>query len=83
MNTLSIRDFRSNMAMVLDRADAGEKVIIRRRDKLYTLAPVTEDNFTITPELATKIEKARKEYREGKSLIFNSAAEAQKWLEEL
>ena len=71
------------MAAVFDRTDAGEKVLIRRRNNLYTLVPVTEDDFAITPELAAKIEKGRKEYREGRTMAFHTAAEAQKWMDEL
>jgi hypothetical protein len=33
--------------------------------------------------LAAKIEKARKEFREGKTLHFENAAAAQKWMDEL
>ena len=37
----------------------------------------------ISPYLSRKINKARKEHREGKTLSFNTAVDAQKWMDEL
>ncbi len=54
------------MASSFDRVDAGELVFIRRKNQLYAIVPV-EDDLTITPEMAAKLEKARQEYREGKT----------------
>lgn len=83
MSILNVRDFRSNMAAIFDRTDAGEKVFIRRRNNLYAIVPVTEDELDISPELAAKIERARQDHHEGKTLAFDSAAEAQKCMDEL
>ncbi|MBR2153832.1 MAG: hypothetical protein IJ901_04360 [Bacteroidaceae bacterium] len=83
MTQLTVRDFRKQMATSLDRVDAGEHVFIRRKNQLYTIIPVNEDELTITPALAAKIEKARQEFREGQTLRFETAAEAQKWMDEL
>jgi len=71
------------MASSFDRVDAGEQVFIRRKNHLYTIVPVQQDELTITPELAAKIEKARKEFREGKTLHFENATAAQRWMDEL
>ena len=83
MAALTMRDFRSNLATSFDRVDSGERVYIRRNSKLYTLVSVEDDDLTITPALAAKIEQARQEHREGKTLKFESAAAAQKWMDEL
>jgi hypothetical protein len=83
MTTLTARDFRSKMAETFDLTDAGERVFIRRKHRLYAIVPINEDELEITPELQAKIEKARKEYREGKTLSFNGASDAQKWMDEL
>lgn len=83
MAALTMRDFRSNLATSFDRVDSGERVYIRRNSKLYTLVSVEDDDLTITPALAAKIEQARREHREGKTLKFESAAAAQKWMDEL
>ena len=78
-----MRDFRSNLATSFDRVDGGERVYIRRNSKLYTLVSVEDDDLEITPALAAKIEQARQEHSEGKTLKFESAAAAQKWMDEL
>jgi len=83
MTALTMRDFRSNLATSFDRVDSGERIYIRRNRKLYTLVSVEDDDLTITPALAAKIEQARQEHREGKTLKFESAAAAQKWMDEL
>ena len=83
MTTLTVRDFRNQLASSLDSVDSGEHVFIRRKNKLYIIVPVEDDDLTITPELADKIETARKEFREGKTLKFESAEAAQKWMDEL
>lgn len=78
-----MRDFRSNLASSFDRVDGGERIYIRRNSRLYTIVPVDDDDLEITPALAAKIEKARQEHRDGKTLRFESAAAAQKWMDEL
>lgn len=82
MTTVSIRDFRSRMADIFNRVDNNEKVVIRRRNKLYSIVEIKEENI-ITPELQLSIDEARKELAEGKTKHFESAAEAQKWMESL
>ena len=72
MNTLTVADFRSQLAKYFDLVLAGEKVFIRRKNQLFTIIPVQEDELTITPELAAKIEKARKEYHDGKTVSLTS-----------
>ena len=84
MTTLTMTDFRSNMASSFDRVDAGEFVFINRgRQKTYAIIPVENDDLAITPELAAKIEKARQEFREGKGISLNSRDEMEKWFDSL
>ena len=84
MTTLTMSDFRSNMASSFDRVDAGEFVFINRgRQKTYAIIPVDDDDLAITPELAAKIEKARQEYRDGKGITLNSREEMEKWFDSL
>ena len=83
MTQLTIRDFRSQMASSFDRVDAGEHVFIRRKNQLYTIVPVSEDDLTITPELAAKIEKARQEYREGKTISLKTHEDVDKYFESM
>ncbi len=60
------------MATSLDWVDAGEHVFIRRRQQLYAIVPVQDSDQTITPELAERIETARQEYRDGKTISLSS-----------
>ena len=83
MTTLSIRDFRRNLAASLDRVDNGEQVLVRRGNKIYTIIAVDEQELEFSPQLAEKIERARTEFRSGETLAFENAAAAQQWMDEL
>ena len=83
MNTMTVRDFRTNLSANFDRVDAGERILVRRRNRVYTIVPVEDDDLTISPELQAKIDKARQGYKEGKTLHFESAEAVQKWMDEL
>jgi len=84
MTTLTMTDFRSNMASSFDRVDAGEFVFINRgRQKIYAIIPIEDDDLSISPELASKIEKARQEHRDGKGITLNSREEMEKWFDSL
>lgn len=71
------------MAHSFDRVDAGEQVFIRRKNQLYTIIPVHDDELTITSELATKIEKARQEFRDGKTISLKSHEDVDRYFEEM
>ena len=83
MTQLTVRDFRSQMASSFDRVDAGEHVFIRRKNQLYAIVPVDDDDLTITPELAAKIEKARQEYREGKTVSLKTHEDIDRYFESM
>lgn len=83
METLTARNFRNRMAASLDRVDAGEQIVFRRRNRLYAVVQVADDTPVLTPQLLSQIEKGRKEHKEGKTLRFNSAAEAQRWMDHI
>lgn len=83
MTQLTVRDFRSRMATSLDRVDAGEHLFIRRKNQLYAIVPIDDDDLTITPELASKIEKARQEYREGKTISLKTHEDIDRYFESM
>jgi len=83
MNTVSLSDFRSQMAALFDQAAAGKRVFIRRRKKVYALVPISDENSGITPELQKKIDKARKEYSEGKLTCVSTPEEMKAFLNAL
>ncbi len=72
------------MASSFDRVDAGEFVFINRgRQKIYAIIPIEDDDLAITPELATKIEQARQEYKEGKTISLNSHEDIDRYLDSM
>lgn len=83
MNTLTVANFRKDLSKVLDQAAAGEYVLIRRKKQMFTLVPVDEDELTITPELQSKINKARKEHKEGKTIACKTADDLTAFLDSL
>ena len=83
MTTLTIRNFRSNLAASLDRVDRGEQIMVRRGNKIYAIIVVEDGDLEITPQLAEKIDQARQEYRNGTTLEFENASAAQQWMDEL
>ena len=83
MTHLTVRDFRSQMATSFDKVDAGEQVFIRRKNQLYTIVPVKEEELSITPELAAKIEKARQQFHDGKTISLSSHEDIDRYFESM
>ena len=83
MNTMTVRDFRTNLSANFDRVDAGERILVRRRNRVYTIVAVEDHDLTITPELQAKIDKARQEYKEGKTTTIRTHEELDAFLESL
>ena len=80
---MTVRDFRTNLAANFDRVDAGERILVRRRNKVYTIVPVEDDDLTITLELQAKIDKARQEYKEGKTTTVRTHEELDAFFDSL
>lgn len=83
MEAVSMRDFRENLAGNFNRADKGEIVLIRRRNKIYTLTSVGAEDLMLTPELQEKIERVRQEYREGSSKTISTVQQLDNFLDSL
>lgn len=83
MEALSVRDYRNNLAASFARADKGEQVLIRRKNRIYALTSVGNEDLMLTPEMQKRIDKARQNFREGKTLHFENAESAHKWMDEL
>lgn len=49
MKILSVRDYRNNLASSFDRADEGERVLIRRKNTLYALISIGDENLSLSP----------------------------------
>lgn len=83
METMTVSNFRRNMATALDKVAEGGKIIIRRGAQAFAIIPIEDDELTISPKLQEKIDKARDEYRNGGTLHFDSKQAMHKWLESL
>lgn len=83
MEALTVREFRSNLAASFDKVDAGERVLVLRNSKMYTLVPVENDDLLASPELLAKIEQARKEIREGNCVTCKTKEELEAFLKSL
>ncbi len=81
-NTLTVSQFRCNMAAMFDLSDAGEDVYVRRGNKTYAIVPVSQDN-EITPELQAEIEQSRRDFKEGKGVLCSTIEELQAFLDSL
>lgn len=80
---ISTREFRERQASVLDMADRGENIVIRRGNKAYALTPISDEDLYFTPEIKAKINRSLQEVSSGKVRRFDSAAELDKFLETL
>lgn len=83
MEALSVRDYRNNLSASFDRADHGERVLIRRRNRVYALVSLGKEDLEITPALQKRIQEARKAYREGNVVSCSTPKELEDFLESL
>lgn len=83
MEALSVRDYRNNLATSFTRADNGEKVLIRRKNRIYALVSVGREDLMITPELQARIEEAEKNCREGRCVTCSTPKELDRYLDSL
>ena len=56
MEALSVREYRDNLAASFDRAAEGERVIIRRKNKLYALVSLGKDQLVLNKEQQEKLD---------------------------
>ncbi|MDY5812905.1 MAG: hypothetical protein SPJ97_00020, partial [Bacteroides sp.] len=78
------REFRENQALILDKVDAGESIIIHRGvRKSYMIIPIHEEDYTISEEFREKILKAREDYKAGKGVTCKTLEQSMSLLESL
>lgn len=81
---ITSREFRDKQASMFDLADHGEKIIIKRGKKqAYTLVPVNNNDFFLSPEAEERIKLSREQYKNGDFTSCKNAEEAIKFLESL
>ena len=78
------RQFRDNQRSFFDLADKGKQIVIRRRSKqAYTLTPVDEDDWYLTPELEAKIERAFQQIENGEYTVIKTKEELHQYFDNL
>ena len=78
------RELREKQALILDKADAGEDIVIHRGiKKSYMLIPIHEDDYVISEDFKKKIAKAREDYKAGKVKTCKTFEESMALLESL
>ena len=60
METLTVREFRSNLAEAFAKANNGEPVIIRRKREIYALVKIGKENVTLTQDMQQRIAEVTK-----------------------
>lgn len=57
MEALSVRDYRNNLAAYFDRADEGERVLIRRKNSLYALVSVGSEDLSLSKQQQRRLDE--------------------------
>lgn len=57
MEVLSVRNYRNNLAASFDKAAEGEQVLIRRKNSLYALIRVDNDDVSLSATQQHRIEE--------------------------
>lgn len=65
MNTITVSNFRKNMAAAFNKAAEGEEVMVRRGTQLFAIIPIQENDITINKD--NLVESLRKSLIEVKN----------------
>jgi hypothetical protein len=71
------------MATTLNKVDKGERIVLQRNSKRYTIVPLDDSDLTITPELQERLEESRKEIMRGESTICRTHEEIDTFFDSL
>lgn len=63
MEALSVSEYRNNLAASFDRADEGERVLIRRKNSLYALVSLGQENLTLSPRQQRQVDEMAESIR--------------------
>ena len=83
MEALSVSSYRNNLAASFDKADRGDRVLIRRRNNIYALVNVGKEDLMVTPEMQRRIDEAEKECRMGHCVTCRTKEELEEYLSSL
>ncbi|MCS2272892.1 hypothetical protein NXV31_23505 [Bacteroides fragilis] len=63
------RELREKQALILDKADAGEDIVIHRGiRKSYMIVPIHDHDYTISDEFRRRFQKPERITRQGKGV---------------
>lgn len=80
---ISTREFRNRQAAILDMADKGENIVIRRGNKAYTITPINDEDLYFTPEVLARIDESVRQAKEGRTHTFSDIDELDKYIDSL
>jgi hypothetical protein len=81
---ISAKQFREKQKSFFEIADSGKQIIIKRGKKqAYSLTPVEEDDFVVTPELLEKLDDVRQKVKNGKYTECKTIEELDNFLDSL
>lgn len=83
MEPLSVREYRNNLSAAFDRADKGEQLLIRRRNKVYALISIGNEDLVLTPHLQKRIEEAEAAWKSGECITCKSKEELDNFFDSL
>ena len=88
MTVITGRQFRANQSKYIGLAQSGERVILSSKAGYMELTPVPKEDEEVKEHINSKYSlamasKARNEFKEGKTLSFANASEAQRWMDSL
>jgi antitoxin (DNA-binding transcriptional repressor) of toxin-antitoxin stability system len=85
MLVTSTREFREKQGQFLGRVAKGEDlVLLSRKFGSFKIIPVTEDDTLMSKEdFFAKLEKSKREIKEGKGVVIRSKEELQAYFDSL
>lgn len=63
MEALTVREYRNNLAASFDRAAEGERVLIRRKNTLYALVSIGNEDVTLSPSQQKRVDEMAESIR--------------------
>ena len=75
MHIINTKEFRANQKKYFDLAIKEDVIIRRGRKQAFILVPLDGDEYTITPELQARIDKAREQYEKGNFVGYSTKDE--------
>lgn len=83
MMIISPSEFRANQRKYFDLA-CTERIIIRRgNNQSFALVPTHDEDFSLSPRLAAKLDSVRAEVEAGKCMVHQSHDEIDKFFASL